>query len=480
MGIMSFVRYKKFGNKEYAYEVTAYWDPVKKKPRQKSRYLGIVVNKEKGVYKRKQVEQKTEKLILDFGDTYLLNEFMKHEDISNLLEKVFGDRTNYMLSLLCYRLCHASAMNYARIWYDGSISRFLFKKVNLSSQRISNFLRDIGDEQIQRDFFKHYLSSTFAKAKKKNGGVIIDSTALPNQIHFPFNAWGYNDGSIDKQIRFLFVIDKNSSLPLFFRYLPGNIVDVSSLCVTVEELKRFGVENSFVLIDSGFFSEDNIKDLYTEKIDFLTRLPSSRKTYKDLIREESANLERFDNAVRYGERALFIKQKRIDLFGKDAYAHIVLDPERKGRETRKLLLDALEEKENGEAEIEFKLMKKGVMILTSSFKMKKEEVVPFYYLRQTVERLFGFSKDDLKIVPLRVHKEETLRGYLLLTFIALVVFVLLKKSIGKKHTVEEILLTMRNLKCKVYDKDILVQELTKQQKEIIEKLNVIVPKNMGI
>jgi len=32
----------------------------------------------------------------------------------------------------------------------------------------------------------------------------------------------------------------------------------------------------------------------------------------------------------------------------------------------------------------------------------------------------------------------------------------------------------------VYDKDILVQELTKQQKEIIEKLNVIVPKNMGI
>ncbi len=175
---MSFVRYKKFGNKEYAYEVTAYWDPVKKKPRQKSRYLGVVVNKEKGVYKRKQVEQKTEKLILDFGDTYLLNEFMKHEDISNLLEKVFGDRTNYMLSLLCYRLCHASAMNYARIWYDGSISRFLFKKVNLSSQRISDFLRDIGDEQIQRDFFKHYLSS-FAKAKKKEG-VIIDSTVLPN------------------------------------------------------------------------------------------------------------------------------------------------------------------------------------------------------------------------------------------------------------------------------------------------------------
>jgi len=39
---------------------------------------------------------------------------------------------------------------------------------------------------------------------------------------------------------------------------------------------------------------------------------------------------------------------------------------------------------------------------------------------------------------------------------------------------------MKNLKCKVYDNEILIQELTKQQREIIEKLNIIVPKTMGI
>jgi hypothetical protein len=59
---------------------------------------------------------------------------------------------------------------------------------------------------------------------------------------------------------------------------------------------------------------------------------------------------------------------------------------------------------------------------------------------------------------------------------ALVVFVLLKRAIGKKHTVEEVLLTMRNLKCKVYDSEILIQELTKQQKELVEKLGIIMPK----
>ena len=138
------------------------------------------------------------------------------------------------------------------------------------------------------------------------------------------------------------------------------------------------------------------------------------------------------------------------------------------------------EQPEDEGEIEFKLRKKGMMILVSSFKLEKEEVVPFYYMRQAVERLFGFSKDDLRLIPLRVHKEETLRGYLLLTFMALVVFVLLKKAIGKKHTVEEVLLTMRNLKCKVCDSEILIPELTKQQKELVEKLGIIMPKKMGI
>jgi transposase len=122
------------------------------------------------------------------------------------------------------------------------------------------------------------------------------------------------------------VADSASSLPLYFRYLPGNIVDVSSLCVTVEELARLGIPRSFVLIDAGLFSEENIRELYEKRIDFLTRLPSSRKIYKRLIKEGARTLESFENAVRYGKRALFITHKAIDLYGKEAYAYIILDP----------------------------------------------------------------------------------------------------------------------------------------------------------
>ena len=81
-------------------------------------------------------------------------------------------------------------------------------------------------------------------------------------------------------------------------------------------------------------SEDNIKELYTEKIDFLTRLPSRRTLYKDLIKEAVPDIETFENAVKYGDRILFVEHKKVNLFGNEGYAHIVLDPERKGRKQK--------------------------------------------------------------------------------------------------------------------------------------------------
>lgn len=64
---MSFIRYKTIGNMEYAYEVTSYWDREKKMPAQKSRYLGQVVDKEKGTFiKLGKTRMKPESIVLDF------------------------------------------------------------------------------------------------------------------------------------------------------------------------------------------------------------------------------------------------------------------------------------------------------------------------------------------------------------------------------------------------------------------------------
>ena len=472
---MPFVTYKKIGNKEYAYQLTSYRDPKTKKVKHTTKYLGAVKDKNKQIFERKYSKPKPEKHILDFGDAYLINKFIQTTPYNNILPRVFKDNTQTLLTLLTYRLSYTAAMMYTQTWYEGNYAKLLYKNANVTSQRISEFLCEVGNEETCQEFFQEHITQICGS----QAAVIIDTTSLPNQIHIPLTSWGRSGEQIDKQIRFLIVVDKNTSLPLFFRVLPGNIVDVSSLKNTTAELRHFKVKNSFVCTDAGFFSEDNIRGLFSEKIDFLTRLPASRMLYKELILSEVKTIESPVNGVRYGRRGLFVKQKKVELFGKELFAYVVLDPERKGRETSRLIRQTVDEAGNNE-DLEYDFMCRGVMVLVSSFEIPRSEVVPTYYLRQRAEVLFGFAKDDLNLLPLRVHGEETLRGFLFLQFLTLVLFSELRKAIGEERTVEEVLLTMRNLKCKVYDDEIIISELTKEQKAICEKLEIVVPKTLGI
>lgn len=474
---MTFIRYQKFGKKEYAYEITAYWDKTTKSCRQKTKYLGVVVDKEQKIFEKKRLVATPEKLILDFGDSFILDNLLRETGFNQMITRSFGPLADSILALVQYRLCYGSAMTYAQKWFEGSYAKIKFKEANISSQRISEIFEHAGDERQQRLFFKEYFKQ-FAKSKD---GIIIDATSLPNQIHMPMTEWGRSGEEIDKQMRFLLVVDKQTEMPLYFRNLPGNIVDVSTLKNTIDELQKYGVENLFIYSDAGFFSEDNVLDMYKNNINFLTRLPATRTMYKELIQQEVKDLESFINGVRYGKkRSMFIKQKEIELFGRKAFAHIILDPKRKGREMDRFILENLDEKDKNKDELEYGFLRRGVMILISSFEIPKEEVVPAYYVRQTAEMLFGFSKDDLDILPLRVHNETRVRGFLLIQFLTLIAFTQVKNKLGKEYTVEEALLTLRNLKAKVYDTGIIVSELNKEQKEITAKLGIIVSKNAGI
>lgn len=476
MCIMSFKRIEKRGSREYAYEITSYWDKITKKSKQKKIYLGTIIDKKKKTYERKLMACNSEKLILDFGDCYSIQNLMEKYGFKLLIENSFKELSEFVLSFVTYRLCYPSAMKYAQAWFEGNYARMLYKNINFNSQRISDFLKDIGNEYLQRKFFEEYIKS-LTNSKKS---IIIDATSLPNQIHIPLTQWGRSGEEIDKQIRFLLVVDKDNEMPLFFRYYSGNLVDVSTLKNTLSELNSLGVNNTFIYFDAGYFSEDNIKALQKEEIDFLTRLPSIRCMYRELIESEVKNLEKYENLIRYGERGLFIIQKEINLFGKKSYAHIVLDPKRKGREIEKLAINTLDEKEKNKEDLEYQLLTRGVMILVSSCKIKKEDVVPAYYVRQTAEKMFGFSKDDLKLLPLGVHGEETLRGFLLMQFLSLAIFIKIKKELGKEYTVEDLTLTMRNLKAKIYEKNIIIGELTKKQRILMEKLDILVPKSLGV
>ena len=69
---MATIRYKKRGNKFYVYEMHHYWDKELKKPRQKTKYLGVF-DTDDGDYSkpgRGSSSPKLEKEIIDCGDVW--------------------------------------------------------------------------------------------------------------------------------------------------------------------------------------------------------------------------------------------------------------------------------------------------------------------------------------------------------------------------------------------------------------------------
>ena len=501
---MSFKRHKKLKSGQTAvYEVTSYWDSEKKQSRCSSKYLGLLddqnllVSKGKskrGPRKKEKVFLEREKLILDFGNGFWVYEFIKKSSLFRFLEPILA-KIPALISLMVYRICQSGPMYNAQEWRQGNAISFLEKNVSLSSQDISRYLTYLGHEEVQRVFFKSYLHKDNLGGSKN---IIIDATSLQNSIHSEFNAWGYSDGHVDQQFRFHFVVDQIRKMPLFYRFVPGNISDVSTLQTTLQQLEELGLKQNFALLDAGYASEENIKDLRVRQINFLMRLPAGRSLYKKMVLKHAHEMESLKNSVIFGSRSLFIKKFKVDdLYGAEGYIYMVLDPDRKAKEIQKVIHKSQQDKkvkkssEKNKTPEELKKAEKivfkieennkyaflnaGIFMLISSQEIEINDVLSAYYTRQSIEQIFGFSKDNLDILPIRCHNNETIQGYFFLQFLLLVVYIGLRETIKEKYTVEQAIIIMRALKCKVYDNKIVISEATKMQKEIFEAAEILVP-----
>ena len=303
------IRYKKNGR--YAYETHNVWNKELKKYQTKWKYLGIVdPNTGIATPKSATVVSKSEKIIVDYGNTFALNEYCRLSGLMALVEKVFGTLANTLMALVFYRLVEGGGMNMVKEWYDGNFARICFPGLNLSSQRISEVLCQIGDEALWREFFLEYTKSIYS-----NNGVIIDSTGLPNDIGISLTALGCHGGAIENEIRMIMVVDRMSSEPLYFRYVAGNIVDVSTLKTTMNELAALNITANYALLDAGYCSKDNIIAVYKAQISFLMRVPAGRIIYKEAVEKVLPTLESVENCVLYGERILYIKCEEVMLYG---------------------------------------------------------------------------------------------------------------------------------------------------------------------
>lgn len=520
---MSFIRYKKTKSGLYAYKVTSYWDPEKKTTRQKTEYLGKAT--EEGI-KKVRTSPMPPKYALNYGDVMALLEIV---DQTHLLQTLYDNyhqrEADLLSSLAIYRILKGSSFSAFKTWYETTYLTERLEINNPSSQNISRILSDIGSDEgsLQRFFYK------WCQIHGEDSSLVYDITSFSSYSSLiELLEYGYNrDGENLPQINLGLVASMDSRLPLFYRIYPGSINDVTTLKNLIVFASSMGISDTLFIMDRGFYSQTNIHELCDSGLKFVIPMPFSTRVAQNIISATNKMISSPENARSFNDKIIYVLSGDVEIGTHKIPYYLYYDEERRAREVNSFYrrLIGIEEKLNGRpirdwenadsvvsdvagvlkncfswkiksGRIYLKRKNKaisryvnrmGKLILLHNSELSWDEALSYTKSRDVVERMFRIVKNDLSGLPLRVHKEDTLRGYLFVIFLSLVIyFELLNRmkdsDLQKKYSVETLLIELGKLRMvKLLNEDEMLTEITKKQRNIIKKmkLNNMMPKKGG-
>jgi len=263
-----------------------------------------------------------------------------------------------------------------------------------------------GDEGVYRDFFKEYVKLLARREEWTN--ILIDSTGLPDSIHFSLTG----HLNISNEMRLISILQQETELPLFIRYCPGNVIDVTILTKTILELKANGIWTKFAILDAGYLTKEN------------------PRLYKDELSEHPPILQAKENPVSCNCRyASIMRIYRKIGEGHRAYVYLCQVLAMKSIENSKLF-DKAEKAGMNTQDVFDAMSGHGIFMLVLSRPIAKEKLLNTYYTRQQIEQIFDLCKNYTNRLPLRVvQSEQALRGHLMLSFIAAAIIKMLQKQL---------------------------------------------------
>ena len=510
---MSYIVHQHIRGKTYAYEVEGYWDSEKKQARQKRKYLGAV-DEATGEIRKKEAERDVV-FAKTYGPSYLLMEVGGTLQLREKLQRAFGEDADKLLALAVAKVINPTSLrNVQHLLEDSYLPEMLELREELSSQRLSDFLRKLGKRELE---FSRFCSSL---VREDEEALVYDITSLSSysrQLGWLEYGKDYRESGLP-QTNLGLVMSLDRKLPIYQKLFPGSVNDVSTLSNLVAEVKNLGVKDCLFVLDRGFYSESNLMEMLNEGVDFIMPLPFSTKSGKGSISETNLEIDSPENARRFGSEVLYVLEKEIELAGTSLDAFVFYSIKRQADEEQSFLsrlmdieaklegkrvygnaLDHFERVAYGmanffEARVEDHILhlerrpkaisqhlnRAGKVILLSSRNMAWDEVLALYRERDVVEKLYDDLKNDLDILPLRVHSYESLRGLLVVYFVAMLLRSLLLQAVRKgglleRRSIEELLLDMAKLRAVQVGGKRRLTEVTKSQRTTFEKVGVRVP-----
>jgi hypothetical protein len=416
--------------------------------------------------------------ILDFGSSYLLEQFSKKIGLWDLFRDTLPDSADSLMGMLFYYIEIDAPNMDAYRWLRGSYSSRLFPSTQLNLDGISELMTKLADESVVRDFFKRYLP--LLTLENKRTAIIFESRGIPDAIHIPILSMHEYSLVVSEETRVIYVVDSKTGLPLFFNFDIGSIVDAKTLKLIFEKMKKFGVYIDHAILGSEYFSKNYLQVLNGANIKFLMRLDANCKIFQHAIDDNFEDTLSESHMYGCNGHSFGITQIKISLLGFPGYAYICVD-----HQARKTLIEEFAKGSiaNNLPRIVWSEFTKtmGFFILVSSEQADLYDLLELFVARDEMEYRMGVRQINTYPLPTQYDYEKTFSGHVMLSFMATILSNRLKHCFrGTIYTTKNCLLEMRNLKCKVYKDRIIVPELTSEMKSICKRAGIDLPSTIKL
>jgi len=383
----------------YLYKATSKRLPNKKYPQKiTGQYIGKITPQ--GII----TPQTNPRTIYEHTNATLLLTLLN--DITPQLEKNFPNHHKELTALTIVKTLHNTPIKYIKDAWEKLYPSTQIQ-ATLNRNTLSEILREIGANwDAQSNFFNTLL--------KDQSVYYFDlSSIFSRSTNLNLAERGYNkEHRFIDQINFALLFSQEQKAPVMLKPMPGSVRDVKTLSNLVTE---FNLKNCTAILDRGFFSKANIKELLSLGVSFILPLKRNSKFVDyDLVPNKPFT---------YSDRGIAYAVKQVEFEGRVLWLFVFEDALLRGEEMSNLL------KRKAKAALEGLTLEVGVderrlgrVSLLSSLDLGGDVIYGLYKERELVEVAFDAFKNELENDKCYLGDVDAVRGYFFVSFLCLYLY----------------------------------------------------------
>jgi len=448
----------------YLYQVSSKWNPEKKRPQKITGKLLGRITPDGFIESKKQKLPPKRLYIKSYGAVHFVQQHFKQ--YITALEKYFPNIWHEIVALTYTRLIYQSPLKNVQFWFENSYLSEIYDEITITDKKATSVLIQIGSE---REKVVRYMQSFI------QGGdyILVDGTHIVSHSqNIGLAKQGYNSlNHHDPQLNLIFLFSAKLQLPVFYRILPGNIREVKSFKLTLEES---GLKEVVIITDKGFYSQRNVNCLDSEELIYIIPLRRNcRLINYDPV--EQPKKTGFENFFRFQNRFIWYytipqeNNKNVIVFYDEQMCIIEETDYLKRIETHPIEynLENFRERQSSF----------GTLAVYTNLNTDAQQIYRYYKSRISIETMFDAMKNILEADSCYMHSELALQGWMFINYLALqwyyyIYKLLSEKELISKYSVKDLLMHLSEIRKVKINNSWKMAEITKKTHTLLRKLEI--------